>query len=356
MREFGKIKTSVWKSKKFKSVSIALSKVLYLYLHTNTHGNSIGCYWLSKEYAISDLALSDVSIEAIDRAIEELSKSNLIKWDEDEEIIYLCDFLLHSPITNRKHAIGAAKAALLLPKSPLREAVCEDILTACIEVKDKTESPSTHEQISEMLRDIRKPPDTPIETPIDITETETETETETTLQDAGASEVGDVGFKPVEIIKSYDRLIIEVYGSEQLERPYAAPTDLPVAASFQEQGASLELCEQVFQGILEYRKSKGEAVPNSLKYFTKPIAKALEDGTIPGADKFLLSDAELEREQWKARLTGYFERDMWLGTWGENPDSPGCMAPKELISELRPIAAAMPDLPADLDRRDSANA
>ncbi len=183
MREFGKIKTTVWASKKFKQVSIPLSKVLYLYLHCNTHGNSIGCYYVTKGYMLGDIRLSEVSIEAIDRAINELSDLGLIKWDDDEEIVYLIDFLKHSPLTNRKHAMGAAKAASILPDIDLKAQVYDDIIAAAGTVTDKVKSPSVVDQVKQILGrapiEVLEPSDTPIDTGTYTTETKTQTQTQT---------------------------------------------------------------------------------------------------------------------------------------------------------------------------------
>jgi len=111
MRDYGKISTSIWRSKKFKGVSDN-DRLFYLYLHTCPHVNSVGCYVLPIGYIQADLGWSE---KAINKCIDSLSKAYLIAYNKTEELIRIIGFVDHDPFTNEKHAKGAIKIALSLP-------------------------------------------------------------------------------------------------------------------------------------------------------------------------------------------------------------------------------------------------
>lgn len=124
MRDYGKISTLIWDSKKFKSLRKDEFRYFYLYLHTCTHVNSIGCFKLKIEYIMGDLKWDE---KASDRAIKELCIAGLIEWDSEESLILITQFLEKSPTTNPKHAIGSARIALNLPESPLKHKTIENL-------------------------------------------------------------------------------------------------------------------------------------------------------------------------------------------------------------------------------------
>jgi len=160
MRDYAKISPSIWGSRKFLSINDdSEARLLYFYIHTSPHGNSIGCYRLPKGYVMADLNWSP---DQIDRAIEALCKALLIDWNETETIVQIADFLKQSPITNEKHAKGACKLALALPDCDIKARICAEL--------------NGSEYVKEKLPDIAlpKPSDRPIPT-----ETETNTETDT---------------------------------------------------------------------------------------------------------------------------------------------------------------------------------
>jgi len=124
MRDYGKINTTLWQSKRFISLSDDKAKLFYLYLHTSTHTNSIGCYRLPIGYAMADLGWTETEVL---KAIDSLCKALLIEWNEDENILKIAKFLEKSPTTNKKHAIGAVKLALALPDCDLKASVVKDL-------------------------------------------------------------------------------------------------------------------------------------------------------------------------------------------------------------------------------------
>jgi hypothetical protein len=124
MRDYGKILTSIWNSRKFTSLKNDDAKLLYFYLHTCPQVNSVGCFVLKDGYAAADLGWS---IERYRSAIEDLSKALLIGLDIGEQVVRIVDYLKHDPFTNGNHAKGAIKLAAALPESPEKILVFQDI-------------------------------------------------------------------------------------------------------------------------------------------------------------------------------------------------------------------------------------
>lgn len=117
MRDFAKISCSIWHSRKFRSLPNDDCRLVYLYLHTNPHVNSLGCYVLPFGYAIADLGWNDMETDPIRYrdCIASLCDSGLIGFDPAESVVRIVDFLKHSPFSNEKHAKGAIKILYHIP-------------------------------------------------------------------------------------------------------------------------------------------------------------------------------------------------------------------------------------------------
>jgi len=125
MRDFGKVASSIWRSKKFRGLrDNDEARLLYLYFLTCQHGNSIGCFSFSIGYAMADLGWSE---DKVDRAIKDLSIALLIDWNEDEEVLRIVNFMTKSPCTNEKHAKGAAALAMSLPDCEQKYNIINDL-------------------------------------------------------------------------------------------------------------------------------------------------------------------------------------------------------------------------------------
>lgn len=192
-RDFGKIRSSIWQSRKFLALQNDQTRLLYLYLHTCPHGNSVGCFRLPKGYALADMSWP---VEAFDSAIEELCKVNLIGWDESESVVRLVDFLKHSGITNQKHAAGALKAAISLPDC-LEKQILFNELGDMPFIDKKTIPKATLKQ-----------PDRPIESPIP---TETTTETNTSVPNGTDGKAVD----PVKRVYDIGKDLLGRYGKSK---------------------------------------------------------------------------------------------------------------------------------------------
>ncbi len=141
-------------------------------------------------------------------------------------------------------------------------------------------------------------------------------------------------FEPVEFIKLYDRLVVEIWGQPQLERMCPSQTDHITAGIFKDNGVSLRLADQVFRGILGNAKGKGNPPPSALRYFVKPMEQALVSGPPRVGPTNVIDINDRENNQWKARLTGFRDRGSWLDDWGPKPGEPECRVPRELLEQV----------------------
>ena len=101
-----------WNSRKFAGIDDE-AKLLYLYLLSSPHSNSVGCFVLKNGYATADLGWE---VKAYLKAIDSLSKAGLIGYNQEESLVRIVNFLSFEPFTNQKHAMGALKQAYQLPE------------------------------------------------------------------------------------------------------------------------------------------------------------------------------------------------------------------------------------------------
>lgn len=103
MREFSKVSPTVWRSRKFKSLTDLETKFVYFYILTSPHNNSAGCYDLHPLYASADIGLSEIQYL---NSIDTLSKANLIEFDKDENTVMVINWESFNEPMNPKHALG----------------------------------------------------------------------------------------------------------------------------------------------------------------------------------------------------------------------------------------------------------
>lgn len=128
MRDFGKVKSSIWMSEKFTKLQADLDRLLYIYLLTNQHGNALGCYRIHIGYMIADLDKSEAEIlEAMTRC----QKSGLIEYDTVSKMVFIHDFLLHSPPSNQSHAKKIFSDTVSVTNEKFRFLLLRDISKAC---------------------------------------------------------------------------------------------------------------------------------------------------------------------------------------------------------------------------------
>ena len=82
------------------------AKLLYVYLLSNSHSNTIGAYIVPDGYALADLGWSLSEYAA---ARVELTNAGLIVFDDDTSVVYVTNWFKHSPPQNEKHAQGCQR-------------------------------------------------------------------------------------------------------------------------------------------------------------------------------------------------------------------------------------------------------
>lgn len=103
MRDFAKVSPAVWRSKKFKSLPSMEARFIYLYLLTNPHGNSAGCFDLHPQYASADM---NMEIERYLYCLDTVSEAGLIEFDKEENTVLITNWIEFNAPANPKHALG----------------------------------------------------------------------------------------------------------------------------------------------------------------------------------------------------------------------------------------------------------
>ena len=160
-RDFGKISTTLWQSKKFRKLESDKARLLYVYLHTNPLGNGAGCFQLFPEFGTKQLGWS---LEEYRENLHALEIADLIEVDWTEDGILINNFLTFSPPTNPKHALGLIRHIEKVPSEHLVAKRLSELKPLVIGYRKALE------RLSKGYREgIR-------------TETETETETKTIME------------------------------------------------------------------------------------------------------------------------------------------------------------------------------
>jgi len=160
MREYGKIGSSLHRSRKWRKIEAAcdgdkalsrLAKNVYTYLQTSGIGNCIGTYIVPPEMAAVDMQEPADEIRLTYGVLQEVG---LIEYDPDEELVLIPNFLTKNPITGVSHLKSAVKAVDNLPYCPLKTSasvgVIEAIMHRCAEwkaeIKDRSGNLRTENQ------------------------------------------------------------------------------------------------------------------------------------------------------------------------------------------------------------------
>lgn len=128
-RVFGMVASSIWRSRKFRSLSTNDARLAYLYLHTCPHGNSVGAFILPPELANLELRSTP---ETVRQSFGELVKAGLARYDDEEELIQIVNFYEFNPFGSRKHYAGSYRVFHALPECHLKNLIaCDMALALC---------------------------------------------------------------------------------------------------------------------------------------------------------------------------------------------------------------------------------
>lgn len=111
---YSKIDTLFWSDGKIRAMSPD-ARYIILYLLTTPHRNILGCYHLPKLYVMADTKLSQNKFTV---AWKEVIKSGMVKYDEQSEMILVCNFLKYNPLENPNQVKGAIAKLKELPETP----------------------------------------------------------------------------------------------------------------------------------------------------------------------------------------------------------------------------------------------
>ena len=311
MRDYGKISTKIWNSKKFGKVSDD-AKLLYLYLHTCTHVNSIGCFLLKEGYATADMKWEN---DRYKKAIDSLCKAYLVSFDRDESIVRIINFFTFDPFTNPKHAQGSIKIALSLPDCDEKLNVMKDIATS----KYGRDSALLMSEIDRLSIAYRNP--------------EPEPEPEPKPESSSSIDSDD--------FDNLQNKLLEALGEDKIQ-PHGAIVVGPIQELIS-QGVDLDV------DIIPTIKSVSMKIKNpvgSWQYFIKPILQVYESRISVGKSvpkpqdqwqqgKMMMKDGKLiptTGDGWARRMRSWREKGQWSDEqWGPAPGQTDCNVPDDLL-------------------------
>lgn len=115
MRDFSKVNTSIWKSKKFTKLTPE-QKLFYIYCLAAPNSNSCGLYANQIGYMMIDLKWTEKQVrDSIDR----VSEVGLIEYDYDEEVVFVDRWYEFNEPANPKHCIKIANDTLSIGSQKL---------------------------------------------------------------------------------------------------------------------------------------------------------------------------------------------------------------------------------------------
>ena len=116
MSRYAYIHTTTWQDKKFRQLSES-AKMLYIAMLTAPNSNMIGLYEWPVAYALHDLG--DWDREKFFSCLAEIEELGMARYDSENEVLFIHNFLKHNPLTSIKQVVGGAKYLKALPRSPL---------------------------------------------------------------------------------------------------------------------------------------------------------------------------------------------------------------------------------------------
>lgn len=118
-RDYSKVSPSVWQQDGFWQLPTDADRFLFLYLLTNSHQNSAGCYALPDGYAATDLHWTPAQYRA---GLGELIKVGLVDFDADRSEIQIVGWFDSNPPMNAKHFTGTKRLIDAINSPRLRDA------------------------------------------------------------------------------------------------------------------------------------------------------------------------------------------------------------------------------------------
>jgi len=112
---YQRIFTHFWHDEKIRQLSED-GRLLFVYILTSPHSNSLGLYLLPKQYILADLGWDT---KRLSKPFNELLDKLLIGYDEDKSLVLIWNQLKHNRLENGKQIMAGMKIAATLPTSYL---------------------------------------------------------------------------------------------------------------------------------------------------------------------------------------------------------------------------------------------
>jgi hypothetical protein len=112
---YQKLHSQIWHDEKFPLLSDQ-GKLLFIYLLSSPHSNSIGLYVIPKPYIVADL---NWTTQQLNKPFLELLDKELIKYDETVKLLIIPNHLKHNPLENQNQTKAAIKIVQTLPKTSI---------------------------------------------------------------------------------------------------------------------------------------------------------------------------------------------------------------------------------------------
>lgn len=112
---YQKLHSQIWHDEKFPLLSDQ-GKLLFIYLLSSPHSNSIGLYVIPKPYMVADL---NWTTQQLNKPFTELLTQGLIRYDESVKLLIIPNHLKHNPLENQNQTKAAVKIVQTLPKTSI---------------------------------------------------------------------------------------------------------------------------------------------------------------------------------------------------------------------------------------------
>lgn len=125
-RLYTKVSPALWTSRRFRALGHE-ARLFYLYLLTNEHIDSTGCYRLPAGYACADFGITPGEFDSLS---DELANAGLIAIDPEAEYVRILRWFRHNPPMNRDHLAGTRDRINQIESDTLRGECETDFLEA----------------------------------------------------------------------------------------------------------------------------------------------------------------------------------------------------------------------------------
>lgn len=124
---YTRVARSIWRSRKFRSLTDELDQLVYLHILTAPSCNSVGCYILPPELAAVEMKRDAAKVKA---SVKRVEKAGLIRVDWDEFLVGITGFMENAQPTNRRHLTGIVNILEGLPRCDVMLDTAADVCVA----------------------------------------------------------------------------------------------------------------------------------------------------------------------------------------------------------------------------------